>query len=104
DSKSTVIEVLVDGGSGWRMLRWTFGSKLRRLAWRRFTRIRAKITIVSWTEKPITVRAAVTNRVLISPSVVKWPMIEKTPASTKTSWSRARMAQTANLKLKRKLR
>src|SRR5436309_473087 len=67
-TKTTVIEVLIDRASDWMMLRLTFCSKVRRLAWRKFSRIRSKITMVSCTEKPITVNAAVTNSVLISPS------------------------------------
>ena len=81
------------------MLRLTFCSKVNRLACRKFSRIRSKITMVSCTEKPITVSAAVTNRVLISPSckLKILPRMEYTPVSTKTSCKSARMAQTANL-------
>ena len=98
-TKMTVIDVFSDRASDWMMLRLTFCSKVRRLACRRFSRIRSKMTIVSWTEKPMTVSAAVTNSVLISPSgeLKTLPRIDQMPVRTKTSWSSARMAAIANL-------
>src|SRR6202158_5533569 len=105
-TKTTVIDVFKDRASDWMMLKLTFCSKVRRLACRRFSRIRSKMTIVSWTEKPMTVRAAVTKSVLISPSgeLNTLPRIDQMPVRTNTSCNSARMAAMANLQLKGMLR
>src|SRR5262245_54538206 len=55
--------------------------------WRaRFSRTRSNTTIVSWTEKPMTVSIAVTNRPSIW-SPAKVPRNANTPTTTSTSWS-----------------
>src|SRR4051794_37975757 len=65
-------------------------------AWRaRFSRIRSKTTIVSWTLKPMTGSIAGTNR----PSnwmPAKGPRIANTPMTTMTSWKSATRAGTPN--------
>src|SRR5207245_10982396 len=58
---------------------------------RRFSRIRSKTTIVSWTEKPMIVRTAVTKR--LSTSIFrKYPRIAKIPRTTAASWRSAMIA------------
>src|SRR3990172_2909606 len=57
----------------------------------RFSRTRSKTTIVSWTEKPMTVSIAVTN------SASTWrpknvPPMAKMPTTTMTSWTSAAIA------------
>src|SRR3954463_2320363 len=65
-------------------------------AWRaRFSRIRSKTTIVSWTLKPITVSIAVTNRASIA-TRKNVPRIAKIPTTTITSWTSATSAVTPN--------
>ena len=62
--------------------------------WRaRFSRTRSNTTIVSWTEKPMTVSIAVTNRLSIW-SPTKVPRIAKAPTTTRTSWRSAISAVT----------
>src|SRR5260370_2725980 len=64
----------------------------------RFSRIRSKTTMVSWTEKPTTVSTAVTKRLSISP-IRRWspgPRMAKTPVRRKTSCNRAASAEPPN--------
>ena len=58
---------------------------------RRFSRIRSNTTIVSWTEKPMIVRTAVTKRLSIS-TFRKNPRIAKIPSTTAASWRSAMIA------------
>ncbi len=55
--------------------------------------MRSNTTIVSWTEKLITVSSAVRNSASISSSI-NWPRIAATPITRITSWSMASTAQT----------
>ena len=81
---STVSEVFSERARVWVRLWFTTSSKLSP-AWRTtFSRIRSKTTIVSWTEKPMTVRMAVMN--IASSSIArKRPRIENTPSTTMAS-------------------
>ena len=63
----------------------------------RFSRMRSKTTIVSWTLKPMTVSIAVTNRAsTCMPRSV--PRMANVPTTTMTSWSRAMSAEAPNSK------
>ena len=60
----------------WEKVRWGCLPK--------FSRMRSKTTMVSWTEKPITVNKAVTNKASTS-TAKKWPKMEKRPKTTSKS-------------------
>ena len=76
-----------------RMLWLTMASK-GSPAWRtRFSRMRSKTTMVSWTLNPMTVSIAVTNRASIWRPVTV-PIRAKMPTTTMTSWMSAPMAVT----------
>ena len=88
---TVVSDVLSDRPRVWSRL-WLTIAENGSPAWRmRFSRTRSNTTIVSWTEKPMTVSMAVTNSASICrPKNV--PPMAKTPMTTTTSWSRAAMA------------
>ena len=88
---TTVRLVVIDRPSVWR-IEWLTIRSNGSPTWRaRFSRIRSNTTIVSWTEKPMTVSIAVTNRPSICmPANV--PRIANTPTTTSTSWSSATRA------------
>src|SRR5712692_3017798 len=66
-TRTTVKLVMIERTAVCMMLRFTTWSNESLWLTRRFSRIRSKTTMVSWTEKPTTVSTAVTNRLLISP-------------------------------------
>src|SRR5712692_10547441 len=66
-TRTTVKLVMIDRTAVCMMLRFTTWSNESLWLTRRFSRMRSKTTMVSWTEKPTTVSTAVTNRLLISP-------------------------------------
>src|ERR1700730_3115614 len=92
--------VMIERAAVCMMLKFTTCSKVRRLETTRFSRIRSKTTIVSWTEKPTTVSTAVRKKLSISPirRLRTLPRIEKMPASRKTSCSKASRALPPNWK------
>src|SRR4029079_18012716 len=61
----------------------------------RFSRIRSKTTIVSWTLKPMTVSIAGTHSAALS-TWANVPRIAKIPTTTITSWTSATRAVTPN--------
>src|SRR6478672_1628533 len=86
---------MIERANVWR-IEWLTISANGSPAWRaRFSRIRSKTTIVSWTLKPMTVSIAVTNRASISIRKIV-PSIAKMPTTTMTSWARATSAVTPN--------
>src|SRR5260370_3673362 len=66
-TRMTVKLVMIERTAVCMMLRFTTWSNESLWLTRRFSRIRSKTTMVSWTEKPTTVSTAVTNKLLISP-------------------------------------
>src|SRR6187549_3492772 len=90
---TTVRLVVIDRPNVWR-IEWLTIRANDSPAWRlRFSRTRSNTTIVSWTEKPMTVRIAVTNRLSIwTPKNV--PRSAKAPTTTMTSWTSATSAVT----------
>src|SRR6266704_4679210 len=63
-TRTTVKLVMIDRTAVCMMLRFTTWSKDNLWLTRRFSRTRSHTTMVSWTEKPTTVRTAVTKRLL----------------------------------------
>ena len=83
---TTVRLVVIERPSVWR-IEWLTIRGNDSPAWRlRFSRIRSNTTIVSWTEKPMIVSIAVTNRLSIW-TLNSVPRIAKMPTTTMTSWS-----------------
>src|SRR5712692_6505624 len=97
-TRTTVKLVMTDRTAVCMMLMFTTCSNESLWLTRRFSRMRSKTTMVSCTEKPTTVRTAVTNRLLISPILRcnPVPRMAKTPVSRKTSCSRAASADPPN--------
>src|SRR4051794_19184316 len=98
---TTVRLVVIDRPNVWR-IEWLTIRSNGSPAWRaRFSRIRSNTTIVSCTEKPMTVSIAVTNRLSIwSPRNV--PRIANAPTTTRTSWRSEISAQTPILKSRKR--
>ena len=98
---TTVRLVVIDRPKVWR-IEWLTIRSNGSPAWRaRFSRTRSNTTIVSWTEKPMTVSIAVTNRPSIwRPKNV--PRIANTPTTTRTSCSSATSAVTPILKSRKR--
>src|SRR3954452_17253069 len=93
--RTTVKLVMIERANVWR-IEWLTISANGSPAWRaRFSRIRSKTTIVSWTLKPMTVSIAVTKRASISIRKIV-PSIAKMPTTTITSWTSATSAVTPN--------
>src|SRR5216684_5714194 len=97
-TRTTVKLVMIDRTAVCMMLMFTTCSNESLWLTRRFSRIRSKTTMVSWTEKPTTVSTAVTKRLLISPILRcnHVPRIVKTPGRRNTSWSKAASAEPPN--------
>ena len=97
-TSTTVKLVMIDRAAVCMMLRFTTCSNERRWLTRKFSRIRSKTTIVSWTEKPTTVSTAVTKNASISPMRRSntLPRMEKMPVRMKTSCSKAARAEPPN--------
>ena len=91
---SSVIEVFSERPRVCTSAAFTLSPKGAFGASRTFSRTRSKITIVSWTEKPMIVSRPVTNIRLISiPKSL--PKSENAPSTMITSCSRATIAATA---------
>src|SRR6266851_2590829 len=75
-TRTTVKLVMIDRTAVCMMLMFTTCSNESLWLTRRFSRIRSKTTMVSWTEKPTTVSTAVTKRLLISP-IRRWSPVPR---------------------------
>ncbi len=98
NTRTTVKLVMIDRAAVCMIERLATCSKVSERDTIMFSRIRSNTTIVSWTEKPTTVRTAVMKSVSISPMRRPKPLprIEKMPPSTATSCRSASRAEPPN--------
>ena len=86
------VDVFTERASVWFTLSFTMVLNGTLPRWfKRFSRMRSKTTMVSWTENPITTKSA-TTKLLSIWTFWKWPRMASSPAGMETSWEAMRKA------------